>query len=362
MDKITRILNKINNKNKLKEAELKTAENDYNLIEKNRKINKLKMAVKEDKKIKINGIALFLFAIFATIATTWTSISGGMEDFIEAAIPFALIMIGIQSGLFLITLNETTLKYKFPDGFWIIKLLQIGLLSSSINFNYQFFTKYRADKSFSLWTLIVCIIFDVLILTSIARSSDFMRLNYHKPKSKDVDFDNMGLLKMALFNITSKFRINTIRSFNYNRAQFKKAIKDTDIYIDDNTVLKKDSEDLKNDDLSYKRITEKNKPAKLLQYSDYTNKNNKNVDDDKPVEQENNNYTVLKKDIDILLKAILENKDQNNICPSITKLEEMTNLSRPAITKGKKHLVDEGILTTKGFSTIVNIDNMDKLN
>jgi hypothetical protein len=362
MDKITRILNKINNKNKLKEAELKTAENDYNLIEKNRKINKLKMAVKEDKNIKKNGLLLFLFAIFATITTTWTSISGGMEDFIDAAIPFGLIMIGIQSGLFLITLNETTLKHKFSDGFWIIKLLQLGLLASSINFNYHFFTKHRADKSFSLWTLIVCIIFDVLILISIARSSDLMRLNYHQAKNKDVDFDNMGLIKMALFNITSKFRINTIRSFNYNRAQFKKAIKDTDIYINDNTVLKKDSENLNNNEPSYKQITEKKHTSKLLQYSDYANKNNKNVDDYKHVEQENNNYTVLKKDIDILLNAILENKDNNNICPSITKLEEITNLSRPAITKGKKYLVDEGILTTKGFSTIVNIDNIDKLN
>jgi hypothetical protein len=335
-DRIEMILNRMNNKRKLKEAQLKEVESNFDLIEANRRIKKLKREIKADKKESRKGFFIFCFAVLGTIATTLISIAGGINDYTDFRYTFVTAMITVQLGLFLLTTSETTIKNKYPNHFAILKILQIGLLLLSIRFNYIFFARYSNNDKFSAWILLLCIIFDLVILKSIVISADLRLLNHHK--RNDFDFENMGILKMLFFNWTAKFRINTLRAFNYNKAQYKKALKENEIYINENTSVK----------------TEMTKST--------GNPKNIEADEKKLLEGEKQENFALSNDREDLLKVIFENKSSENVCPSLSKLEELTGLSRPKITKLKKDLVNEGILTSENRKTIVNVNSFDNLN
>lgn len=326
MDKIDKILKRIDDKQKLKEAEFKEVQSDYNLIDENRKIKQLKNEIKSDKWIQIKGWLILIYAFFGTIATTSISIAGGISEYSHTFI-FGLGVVTIQSGLFLLTQNETTIKKKFPDFLSIVKLLQIGLLFLSVRFNYIFF---NSSSSFNIFTLILCICFDVTILKAITISSDFRTLNYH---SKKVDFNNMSFIKMILFNLTAKFRINTLRQFNYNKAQFE------------NLAEKKDTSDSQKKEAEKIEVIENHNSPKLFLV--------------KGKENEKQENTVAEKDKELIIRAIFENKTDENICPSLSKLENITGVSKTKISKVKKELSREGILTTNNLKTIVNIDSID---
>jgi hypothetical protein len=332
MDKITKILNRIEDNKNLKETQLKEVEADYNLIGQNRKIKTLKRDIKRDFWTQAKGWIIFIYAILGTIATTSISIAGGYTDF-EHEIIFGLGMIVIQSGLFLLTQSLTTIRDNYPRFLIPVKMLQLGLLILSIKFNYNFFNN---SKHFNLITLILCVCFDVTILISIAISADFRSLNFHK--NNDMDLNNMGFIKMLIFNMTAKWRINILRAFNYNKAQYKKAQKENNIYIDENTSIKSE-------------MTKGTESQKTIQ-----------ADEKKLLKDGKQESFVLSNDRDILLSAIFENKDQENICPSLSKLEDITGLSRAKITRVKKELVDEGILTTEGRKTVVNVNSIESLN
>lgn len=356
MDKIDRILNKMNNKNKIKTSQLLSAENDYKLIGQNRKINQLKQESKNDFWTKIKGIMILIYVIIGTIATTAISIAGGIAFFSHTYI-FALAMITIQLGLFLLTIAETTIKTKFPDHYIFLKLLQLGLLILSIRFNYAFFV---TSKAFEIFTLILCICFDLTILKSISISTDFRQLNFHK--KNDLNFNDMGLFKMILFNFTAKLRINTMRNFNYNKAQFEKVkVENQGINESSQLPLERDSDVLQEMEGLKQLDTENEQESKLLLMNDYKLKNNENsvnTGTKKALESIN---AVTEKDSETLLTAILENKSNDNISPSIKELEELTGFSRNKISDIKKVLTNEGILTTKGTKTLVNIDSLNQL-
>lgn len=341
MDKIDKILKRIDDKKKLKEAELKEVQSDYNLIDENRKIKQLKNEIKADKWIQIKGWLIFLYAVFGTIATTSISIAGGIAEYTHTFI-FGLGVVTIQGGLFLLTQNETTIKNRFPDFLLVVKLLQLGLLFLSVRFNYNFF---NGSSSFNIFTLILCICFDVTILKAITISSDFKTLNYHKNKK----IEDLSFLKMILFNLTAKFKINTLRAFNYNKAQY-------------NLLLKKDTEDLQKKEPEKQEVIENKESPRLFLVKGKENENVKTMDTIEDIETENTDNRGEGKDKELITRAIFENKDKNNICPSLSKLSDITGFSKTKISKVKKELTEEGILTTENLKTIVNLDSMDFLN
>jgi hypothetical protein len=348
MDKITKILNRIENNKKLKEAQLKEVEADYNLIGSQRKIKDLKREIKRDFWTQVKGFILFAYVILGTIATTSISIAGGYKAY-DHAIIFGLGVITIQLGLFLLTHNQTTIRDNYPRFLGAVRLLQVGLLILSIKFNYNFF---NGDKPFSLITLILCICFDLTILTSISISADFRSLNFHK-KNNDLDLNNLSFLKMLIFNLTAKYRINILRAFNYNKAQYDKFLSNEG--FDRN----KDTEDLQKEEADNINVLEENERPKLLLYNNYKNKNATNEFIEEAKEAKKEEIPDKGKDRYLLLNAIFENKSLDNICPSVSKLEEITGFSKAKIADIKKELVGDGILTTHNLKTIVNIDSLE---
>jgi hypothetical protein len=350
MDKITKILNRIENNKKLKEAKTKEVEADYNLIGQNRKIKDLKREIKRDLWTQVKGFILFAYVILGTIATTSISIAGGYKDY-DHYIVFAMGVITIQLGLFLLTHNQTTIRDNYPRFLGAVRFLQIGLLILSIKFNYNFF---NGDKPFSLITLILCICFDLTILTSISISADFRSLNFHA-KNNDVDLNNLSFLKMLFFNLTAKYRINILRAFNYNKAQYDKI-------LNAETFGKgKDPEDLQNKESDNIRLLEDKDDGKLLLYEDYKNKNATNELIEEAKEAKKEEIPDKGKDKYLLLNAIFENKNEKNICPSVSRLEKITGFSKSKIADIKKELVDDGILTTHNLKTVVNVDSWEDI-
>jgi hypothetical protein len=357
MDKIDRILNKMNNKNKIKNAKLIDAENDYKLIDQNRRIDKLKQEAKNDFWIKVKGYLILAYVVLGTISTISISIAGGMDEYKNKFI-FGLAVFTVQTGLFLLTMNETIIKKNYPDYIWILKVLQLGLLVLSIKFNYNFFTNHSGE--FNVFTLLLCICFDVTILKSVAISSDFRQLNFHK--NNNFDFENMGFLKMVWFNITAKYRINTLRAFNYNKAQFNKIKTEIEKIEDqENPLLEKDKEILNNLEGDLEQDSKKLEASNLLLLDDYKKSDSKKSMDSENKKDLEYGNTDEEKDRELLLNAIFENKNNDNVCPSVNTLTEITGMTRNKISKIKKELVSDGILTTNGTRTIVNIDSLEKL-
>lgn len=357
MDKIDKILKKMNDKNKIKNAELINAENDYKLIDQNRKIDKLKQEAKNDFWIKVKGYLILAYVVLGTISTISISIAGGMDEYKNKFI-FGLAVFTVQTGLFLLTMNETVIKKNYPDYVWILKVLQLGLLTLSIKFNYNFF---NPSGEFNIFTLLLCICFDVTILKSVAISSDFRQLNFHE-KNNSFDFENMSFLKMVWFNLTAKYRMNTLRAFNYNKAQFNKIkAENKEIENNESSLLEKDKEILNNLEGDKQLVIENKEPSKLLLMNDYKNKNSEDINNSENKEALENKNADGEKDRELLLNAIFENKNNDNVCPSVNTLTEIIGFTRNKISKIKKELVNDGILTTNGTRTIVNIDSLEKL-
>jgi hypothetical protein len=165
---------------------------------------------------------------------------------------------------------------------------------------------------------------------------------------------------MVIFNLTSKFRFNTLRAYNYNQAQLNKVLNEIET-TSSNSLVEKETEDLQEMEADNCKVLENKKGFKLL-----LGKKSENEEIEKPViisdtEQEEIENTDEKKDKELLIKAIFENKSKNNICPSISKLEALTNISKSRIGIIKKDLTTEGILTTNGTKTIVNLDSLEQI-
>ena len=137
----------------------------------------------------------------------------------------------------------------------------------------------------------------------------------------------------------------------------------------DNTKEKKEKSAY-NKDLEDKKLIEKemsNKPnLKVVSSIDNTkekkkestynkdteNKINETIDYDK---FKNDNWkNTNKKDV---LKAIYDNSENGEICPSITNLVEITKLKRLEIQEIKREFEDSGIIETKANKTYIKMDS-----
>jgi hypothetical protein len=153
-----------------------------------------------------------------------------------------------------------------------------------------------------------------------------------------------------------------LRNFNYNKAQYEKVkIENQEINNQEKPLLEKDSDILNNLEGDKQLISENKETSKLLLMNDYKSKNSEDINNseiDKALEHRNIDE---EKDRTTLLKIIFENKSKDNVCPSVNTLSKLSGFTRNKISKIKRDLIMDGILTTNGTKTIVNIDSLKNL-
>jgi hypothetical protein len=198
------------NLDKLK-AKIKRVKVDNELIIVKRQMNKLQNENKQDLNIKIWGWLFGFIGSLGFMASTIMSIVGGLKTYKSTLgiLGFVIGIIFVQLVVYVFCIKESIIKNKFPRYYTVVKLVQIGLLSISINYNYQFFDK----KTF--WNFLLSILLEVGIILITTIGGDFRILNF---KSKKVE---NGLSLLSIFamwrnNKLHNLKVKIIREYNQN--------------------------------------------------------------------------------------------------------------------------------------------------
>jgi len=279
--------------------------------------------------LRITGFFIILLAIIGLIATTLLSISGGAEDYINVnkflsnqnedlnglmkISGFIITTIFIQLMIFTVSAIKTFIYLKFNRHSITTTILQNGLLIISVYYNYNFFGNDGIIK------LLLCALLDISVIKLVSLGIDLITLNYSYANQVN---ENIGFLKMIIYNLSAKYKMNALRKFNYNKAQI-------------NALMEKNTEEIK----SEKVEAVKPKESMLL-----LEKNTEDKTEDKNMEKEE------------LINVIYDNLKDNNICPSVSFLKENSSLNDSKINTFKKELRNAGVLTTENRKTIVNVD------
>jgi hypothetical protein len=306
----------------------KVLENRKKLIPNMLEIKQLKAQLKEPTiRRRISNI-LLLLAIIMTCVTTLTTIAGGLNyrNTILTMVTYILFVVFAQITILVISCLKPYLYNKAPRYISITSMLQVFLLIVSISFNFIFLHNSDNSGYIVFLNLILCVIFDLVILV-ICELSFVIRLNIVFVKRNSMV---KGLLGKIIFNFTYKF-INSIeQTYKNNKngltfVQDKETVKKLDYKQDrkesiSNIDMDKDSVDK----LSYKQDSKESNITEFVQ----------------------------DKDRELIKNAILNNKDEN-ICPSISTLMDLTGFSKNKVIAIKKLLELEGIIETVGKKTLI---------
>ena len=275
------------------EYKQKVLENRKKLIPNMLEIKQLKAQLKEPAIRKRISNILLLLAIIMTGITTLTTIAGGLHyrNTFLTMLTYILFVVFAQLTILVISCLKPYLYNKAPRYIGITSMLQVFLLVVSISFNFIFLHNSENSIYIVFLNLILCIIFDLVILV-ICELSFVIRLNIQFAKVK---------ANNRLKNIASILIDNTY-----------------------NSVI---------DRLSKKPVILMNTEVKQLE---------------KPVIDKVSD-TVINDIKDIILKHKV-----NNIAPSTKKILSLTDFKQHEITQAKKKLIEDGFLKTIDNKTYIN--------
>ena len=275
------------------EYKQKVLENRKKLIPNMLEIKQLKAQLKEPAiRRRISNI-LLLLAIIMTCVTTMTTIAGGLHfrNTFLTMLTYILFVVFAQLTILVISCLKPYLYNKAPRYINITTCLQVFLLIVSISFNFIFLHNSDNSAYIVFLNLILCIIFDLVILV-ICELSFVIRLN--------IQFSNVKR-NNRLKNIASIVIDNTY-----------------------NSVI---------DRIVKKPIILMNSEGEQLQKPEYSSVNDTVINDIKQI--------------------ILDNK-VNNIAPSTKKILELSDFKYHEVIAAKKKLVEDGFLKVVGNTTYIN--------
>lgn len=313
------------------ECKQKVLENRKNLIPNFIEIKRLKSQLKEPAIRRRISNLLLLLAIIMTAITTLTTIAGGIRyrNTLLTMVTYILFVTFAQLTILIISCLKPYLYNKAPRYIGLSTLLQLFLLIVSISFNYVFLYNSLSSGWINLLNIILCIIFDVVILL-ICEISFVIRLNIQFSQG------NNRIKKILAMMVDNKLSKIESKVSNNNLI----------------SVIDRDIKEEKIKKLEYKQDTEKKE----------IEENNSNIDMDKDLKEESNynndsNVTnmcdfVHDKDRELIKSTILSYQD-NNIIPSISALMDLTGLSKNKIIAVKKELEKSGLIETVGNKTFL---------
>lgn len=294
---------------------------------------KLKKELNQEKTFftKLSGLILWLLCAFGMVASSSIAIAGGYKSYTGfEQYAYIFFIAYVELSIFFVSNFETSIKSKFYRHYTKVKILQIGLLAIIIYLNFNFFlSKMPEDSSWLLkvMTFILCILVDYGTMSFLSLSAD--RLFYNL-SFKTVSYE--GLFSKILFNLTYNFRNKIEQKYIENTKKQLNSFQDRDI----------------KQELTYNKLIENKELENSFQ--DRTTENEieykEEIELRKPLE------LVQDKDIETVKKTILNYQD-NNICPPVAALEQLTGLTKNKIVAIKKSLELDGFIKTEGNKTLV---------
>jgi len=298
--------------------------------------------------VRITGFLIFLLCLTGVVATILLSISHNVKDVDKIGLPqIAYIFTVIFSGLSIFSANcfISKIKTHYRNHYSKILLLRAGLLVFMVYNNYGFFLAElnittNIDK---VMYFILCVLLDFGIITLLPFSFDRMLLNYSFSKEKLNNNSIIDIAKMYFLNkffpITQKIK----HEYNNNLN----SLIDNSLEVE----VKEIKEKPKLRVLNYRttlRLENKKNGSDICGVND-SKESNYNSD----TESKRNDDFVSVNDLEIVRNAILNNQNENNIAPSLSDLEKLTELPKRTIQAAKRELDKEGIIKTEGNKTFV---------
>lgn len=304
-------------------------------LELDNEIWELKNTVKSNTTLIQHGKALAKWAFLATLVSTCLTVAGLWELFnntwfMSAGMVFAVVV--TQFTVYLLSKQDTNIKANFVQHAFKCSLLKVVLLSISIYGNYTFFTKGREINFMELVTTIaLCICIDVISIFILSISQDFKNLNKNveRPiKKKSVIFEQICFILTG--RITNKIEEMYVKTLNTQKLISSVQDRDT------------------NKELTYSSDTEN---CKLL-----TSVQDRDAENELTYKDNSKKCKVINFDQDrdlVKLKNAILNYKDNNICPPVTALEQLTGFTKNKIIAMKKVLENDGFIETIKDKTIV---------
>jgi FlaA1/EpsC-like NDP-sugar epimerase len=188
---------KICKDNAKSEYRKKVLENRKNLIPEMLEIKQLKAKLKEPAIRKRISNSLLFLAILMTVITTCTTIAGGINTHLSSLLTlltFIFFVSFAQATILIISCLKPYLAKKASRYLSISSIMQVFLLIVSISFNFIFLYSSNNSWYIVLLNLILCVIFDVVILL-LCEISFVIRLN--------IEFKNSDNRLKEIINIFS---------------------------------------------------------------------------------------------------------------------------------------------------------------
>ena len=231
-NKISKIFNQMDVDKALNSAKLQKAKFNLNEKEVYKKITELNREAKAEKKLMFSGLIINLIIIIGLIASSTIICLAGLKVYKSHSIAFIISMLFVELVLFQSYYNATVIKQKFYRHYGKLKLMQYGLLIVLIYYNFSFFYSYvKQDKFLVVVTFILCFLVEFCIMNLASLSRDLKTLNYtYNDNSID---ENTSIIKMILFNLTFKTRINALKQYKRNVKQYKNLNADCDNDLED---------------------------------------------------------------------------------------------------------------------------------
>jgi hypothetical protein len=230
-NKIKKIFNKMEVDEAKNQARLQRAKFDLQQKEIYQDINKISKEARIDKKVMRSGLIIYLLTIIGLIASTSIIISVGLKEYKGHSFAFIAIFIFVELVLYQSYAHSTNIKERFNRYYGILKFMQLGLLFVLIFYNYSFFSNYVSHKSVLLQiaTFVLCFLVEFSIMNLVGLANDMRTLNY--TYSNDIQEDT-SIIKMLLFNLFFKTRINALRQYKKNVRQLKMLNVDKELEIE----------------------------------------------------------------------------------------------------------------------------------
>jgi len=287
--------------------------------------------------IRLTGLLIFLLCLLGLVTTTLLSISGSIKDFNNLTLPELALIFTISFSaltIFVASCFLTRIKTHYYSHYNKIVILRTGLLVVMIYNNFHFFLKVMIDSSLSdkIIYFILCFLVDFSTMTLLPFAFDRMLLNYTVKKQVTRKLTD-NILKMFLFNLTFK-------PFSKIKKEYEENLKLLNSVKDKETI----------------KVMEEKPDIKLIE-----EKASNSVKDKETEEQSENtedekvkNVSDFVQDKDIrLLKDVITNFKDENICPPVRALVDLTGLKKQQILDIKKILEKRGFIKTDGNITYV---------
>lgn len=203
----------MNNKIEKLRNKIKSVKVDSELVTVKRQMKKIQSENRLDLNTKLWGWMFGMIGFLGFLASTCMSITAGVKTLRNLSlVAFIIGVVFIQLVVYVICIKDSIIKYRFPRYYSVAKMVQLGLLAISINYNFEFYEQ----KTF--WNLLLSVLLEITIIVITSLGGDFRSLSYQEKRRQNLVQGGglFSVLCMMYYNKLHKLKSKVLSEYNQN--------------------------------------------------------------------------------------------------------------------------------------------------